>query len=183
MRTSARRNPDHSDTSIFRFVSEEPEEFRPALIMDVFGQEAPTKPSHIQILNCDQAGLRNQPSAHMVTVIPSKVPAPFVLTSQQESGFLSAPRPFDAAGDAPLRYPKPPACGPVSAWTRDQLTGREGRKVRDPQVHAHGRHGGTIRRSRRGERQSKTDVPAADDAADRHGRYGPRPAVRDATSP
>lgn len=83
MRTGTGRNPDHLDTSIFRFVSEELQEFRPALIVNIFGQEPAGKRSHCKIFDSDQAELRDKPSAYLVPVIPPQIADPFVLTSQE----------------------------------------------------------------------------------------------------
>ena len=80
------------DTSIFRFVSEEPQEFRPALIIDVFGEHPPAQSPHVEILDNDQAELRDQPLTQVVRVIASKMANALVLSRQQEAGLLAPDR-------------------------------------------------------------------------------------------
>jgi hypothetical protein len=98
LRTAAGRNRDYLDTSIFRFVSEESQERRPSLIVDVFRQESTTQRSHSEILHRDHSELRDEPFAQVVRVILAEIADPFVLASQQESRLPPAPRPAGAAG-------------------------------------------------------------------------------------
>ncbi len=78
LRTAARRNSDHLDTSILRFVAKQPQEFCPSLVVDVFSQKSTRQPSNLEILNRDQREVRNQPSAQLMSVILAKVSDPLV---------------------------------------------------------------------------------------------------------
>jgi hypothetical protein len=174
LRTATGRHPDYLDTSIFRFVCEESQEFCPALIVNVFRQEAMTQCSHLEIFDRYQTELRDQPFAQVVRVVPTNVANSVVLASHQVSGFPPTPGPLDAPRYPPLRDPKTQGGGPVCAWAPDHLARREGRKVRDTEVDTHGHYGASGKRRGCSESQCKAGVPATDDAADGDRTYRTR---------
>ena len=91
LRTSARRDPDHSDTSIFRFVSKQPEESTPALVTNVFSHYATRQRTNIEILDCDQREARHELATQHVCMIPANVANTLVRSSYKLTSFLPPP--------------------------------------------------------------------------------------------
>src|SRR6202022_2634923 len=92
LRTATGRNPNHLDTSILRFVPKQPQEFRPALVANILCQKSTGQLSNLEILDRDQTEIGDEPAAQLVGVIPPKAANPLVQPSQQQPGFLPAPR-------------------------------------------------------------------------------------------
>lgn len=127
-------NLDPESPSIFRFVRSEFKELSPASIIDRLRQHSASESLYVQVFDCYQPKIVNQPTTNSVVKIAPLVAYQGVRTLQQDNCLASSIRTFLTPADATVSKSQGAFSPAVISRVRNLRSVAQGRKVSQPHI-------------------------------------------------